>query len=889
MSTLNDHLHRLLDRYTLDTLMPWYAWDEEKQLVFMAHGYVGCILAVNLFSGIDDSITEEIESALAMNLPPDTFVQFIQMNVPDTERILSDYEAARKPIAVDEGLTKEQKSLLSDLSEQTATYFRDIQRNGKPIFSDSGVQITESHLYIAIKIPVAEFPTDAEIQLAHERILAFQSSMNSFSPSRLSREWTLAIWRRFFYMHGTWEQESDETRLLREQILGPGDAILDGLGHLTVEHGTDARNVISVLSIKSFTRPISAISTNFLMGDPLGKGSQLTVPGAIILTVRIPDQVKKRSELNTKFTVVNMQARGRLAKWSPRLGMRKDGIEFLIHALENGEHAVEMSLTALLWSQDQEQAKQATNHFMGHATKPGFKMLLDKYLTLPMFLNAIPLFPDMTSLAMTKRLLSATNTQAAVCAPITVDWSGNVGNGQRMTIPGAGSLMVSRRGHPVLFDLYASESGYNFGLYGRTRSGKSVTAQILVADQLALGAQVWVIEVGRSFEKLCRLLGGDHIDLRPDMEIGLNPFSVVENLHDELDELVGIFGTMISPRGDLNDEGLNTIERAIEAVFGNMGTDATPTHLAEYLSAQDNDDKAIKMGRMLYKFTEQGAYGHWFNAPMNVDLRGRFVNLELKEMETREHLLKVVLMQMMFAIGREISQSEKTIRRRVLFVDEASVLLKIPTAARFLEGLSRRVAKSRGSLGLGLQSLSDMYMNEHTKVIASQTAHFLVMKQHADVINQLQKDKNFSVSDYAYEAMRSLRKTGEFAECFINSEDSMGVVRIKLDPYRRVLFATDGPEKEEILAAMRAGVPADRAIREFLARNHEYIKQQESAGEEVDPEDPKEEEQKDYLEPVSDEEQRIKEQEAQQEAELAAAEAAKKAERGKERKRWLTR
>ncbi|MCE5361326.1 MAG: TraC family protein [Acidithiobacillus sp.] len=178
MSTLNDQLHRLMDRHTLDTLLPWYAWDEELQLVYMAHGYVGCILRVNQFSGIDDSITDEIEAALGMNLPPDTYVQFIQIQIPDVSEQIEEYVRAREPINHDEELTEDQRQLLTGIAKSTAGYYADLQDKGRPVFLDSGVPITESHVYIAVKIPVAEYPDDAQVLAAHERISAFQSSLN---------------------------------------------------------------------------------------------------------------------------------------------------------------------------------------------------------------------------------------------------------------------------------------------------------------------------------------------------------------------------------------------------------------------------------------------------------------------------------------------------------------------------------------------------------------------------------------------------------------------------------------------------------------------------------------------------------------------------------------
>lgn len=850
MSTLNDQLNRIIERRRLDTLFPWYAWDPEKKLVFMNRGYMGTIMACNLISGADESLMDELGAGLSMNLPAGTFIQIINWNVPDVTNTITEYKRAREDIFNDKELTAEQIKLIDSFTAHVADFYSSMEANGKA-FNDSGVPLTQSMVLMAIKVPIPEMPSPEDVKEADEHISAFQSSLNSFNPQRLSREMTLSIWRRLWNIQTEWEYGASDTELLRDQILGPGDAINDEGAVFKVTHGNDKEDVISVLSIKEFSRPVNVFSTDFLMGDPLGKTSQMIRPAALVWTIHIPDQVKKRRAITAKSLAINYQAFGRMVKWVPRIALKKEGTDFLVHAINNGEQALEMAFTAILWGRNSKEAKQGANSFISHASKAGFVMREDRYLALPMFLNAMPLFPDVESMAMTHRLKSVATSHAVAAAPILVDWGGNAGYG-RMTTPGAGTLFISRRGHFMPFDLFSSQSGQNFVLAGMTRSGKTVTGQQLVQDQISLGAQVWVIEIGRGFEKLCKLNGGDHIDVRPDMDIGLNPFSSVEVLDDELEELVGIIGTMISPSGNLDDSDMATIGIAIRSVYGANGNNATPTHIAHYLSAQDNDPRAIQMARMMHEFTENGAYGHWFNKPMNVDLRGRFVNLELIELQRRKHLMMVVLMQMMFAIGREITKdgSDGVARRKILFVDEASVLLRIPTAAYFLEGISRRIAKHRGSLGLGLQGLSDLYINEQTRTIAAQTAHFIVMKQSPDTIKQLENNNQFDIGSYGLSQMRTVRKTGEYAECFIYSEGAMGIGRLKLDPYRRVLFSTEGPEKEEVLADMRAGMDPDAAIMKFMNTHPGYIEAQEQAIEDDDEEDSEME--PDYLESITE-------------------------------------
>ena len=825
MSIVRDQLFRVINRARPRDFFPWLAVDEKKKLIFMERGYVGAILMCNTLYGADESVVQELSSAISIDFPPGTIIQGINWNVPDSMDILEKFLDRRRANSDDKGLSDQQKTLINSTAKNIYRYFEAAQDRNR-VFQDSGVPLTKNLVFFAIKIPVAEFPTDDEIDMVDEKIGSFASTINMMSPYRVDHHVALSLWRRMLHLRHEWEEDFDENALLRDQITGPGDAIEDHESYLSVDHGDGEKDYISVLSIKEFSRPINMLATNFLMGDPLGRGTQLTLPAALVWTIHIPDQVKKRRQITNESTIINWQSGKRMMSWSPKLRLKKEGIDFLMEAINTGDNALEMAFTALLWGPDAKTIKNASGSFISHAAKAGFVMLPDKQIAMPMFLNAMPLFPDRESMAMTFRYKSVGTTHAVAACPVISDWQGNNMGDTRLSPACSGTLLVSRRGHLMVFDIFASNSGHNFVLAGMTRSGKSVTAQQLVMDQLSVGAQVWVIEVGRSFEKLCKLFGGDHIDLRPEMDVGLNPFTVVGVLDDEISELTAIIGTMISPRGELSDEDLAMVSMAIRSVYGKAGREATPTDVQAYLMAQDNNPRAIAMGKMMNEFTLNGAHGRWFNAPMNVSLNGsRFVNLELIELQRRPQVMLVVLMQMMFAIGKEISSATDK-RRRILFVDEASVLLEIQTALNFLEGLARRVAKHQGALGIGIQALSDLYKNEKTRTISAQTAHFLVMRQNADSVAQLENNNQFVIGQSGLAMMKTVRKTREYAEIFIYSEESMAIGRLKLDPYRRVSFATDGPEKEEVIEAMRNGIDPDAAIRQFLVQNPEF-----SAGE----------------------------------------------------------
>ena len=50
----------------------------------------------------------------------------------------------------------------------------------------------------------------------------------------------------------------------------------------------------------------------------------------------------------------------------------------------------------------------------------------------------------------------------------------------------------------------------------------------------AIGAKVWMLDLGRSFEKLCRVCDGQMIEFRASATINVNPFSAVTDIHDDM-------------------------------------------------------------------------------------------------------------------------------------------------------------------------------------------------------------------------------------------------------------------------------------------------------------------------------------------------------------------
>lgn len=806
---LRSHRHRISE------LLPFLSFDPERKLIFSADrkmsSSIGAFyVARSPLSWANDQLLRELRSMITNPLPTNTFVQFTRFDVPDIQRFLADYRDARVRAIANDG--NEEYAKIALLTTRFLANLVD-----QPPFKGNALKASDSYLVFSINIPSPQIPSEEFIKEADLIIENAAAALPSIYLERADASIFAGMWRRFLHYYSDWDWSLNDEQLLREQIPGPGDGLLDQDGCLESLVGReDPDVVITPLSIKEFPEEHSLAVMDALIGDQTGVKSGCPDPVMWCWTARIPDQNDKRNWVKSRHANINFQAFGPSAKWIPRIRYKKQGFDNLVEMIEGkGDGIVEVMLSAFVFSKSKEQAARSVPVLQSHCRSWNFDMRVDDLIPLPVFLNSLPLYPDLESTAMLYRFRTMSTTQAVSILPIFGDWKGP-GTQGGLARKGAGTVLLTRRGNIALFDIFSSQGNYNFTISGGTGSGKSNFAQGLIDDQLSIGARCWVIEIGRSFEKLCKVKGGVHMAFDEHSRVCLNPFSMVEDLEEELDELAGIHATMISPNDPVRPEDMAFIKEAIRSVYGEKGPNASPTDVHHYLFAQ-KEERNQMLARMMHDFTIDGAYGRFFTGKANIDLAHQFMVLELSDLQSRKSLQAVVLLQLMFAIQRQMYlHSTGNGERNILFVDEASELLKIEASESFLEGAYRRARKNKASIGVGIQSISDLFLSRSTEIIASQSEHRILLFQEPESIERARSKGEILLSDYGMDCLKSLRKVEGFREMVIASCGGVGVFRSVLDPYRMALFSTTGPARDEVLTDMAADMDADTALRKYL-------------------------------------------------------------------------
>src|SRR5690606_777731 len=136
---------------------------------------------------------------------------------------------------------------------------------------------------------------------------------------------------------------------------------------------------------------------------------------------------------------------------------------------------------------------------------------------------------------------------------------------------------------------------------------------------LGTGAKVWIIDVGRSYEKTCRNLGGAFIEFTEHTPLSLNPFRVVEDIDEDMELLQPLLAQMVSPREPLSGFQHSTLGAAIKQVWITKGAAMSVSDIHDLLAtgrlddeSNDEDRRLKDLAAMLHPYTRDGPYGRYF-------------------------------------------------------------------------------------------------------------------------------------------------------------------------------------------------------------------------------------------------------------------------------------
>jgi conjugal transfer ATP-binding protein TraC len=623
----------------------------------------------------------------------------------------------------------------------------------------------------------------------------------------------------------------DRNNWISQQICLPGSAVEVGKEGLRF-HGQSSAAFRTYETLEIPER-WSLAHTGELIGDFLNPSYRIPSPFYLHYGIYFPSQEKAETRFKGKLKVLEHQSKfPYLVRMFPGMPKELEENLFVRQKLLEGEKFVETRLSCGIWAEGESFVKSEST-LLALFQKHGFKLKENDFIHLPEFLSSLPMAwgEDSSSIEGLKRVRCMRTTithETANLIPFVAEWWGNSNSGM---------VVTGRKGQIAAWDPFATEGNLNSIVIGPSGSGKSVFMQEMIMNHLGCGGRVFVLDLGRSFEKLCNLLGGQFLAFSEKCRFDLNPFGSirqeagVEALNAGLEMVSAIAATMAVPMQKIDKERADILSTLVKTAWEKEGERASVDTMIRMIDEMKFNSElmigateSIKEG--LKKYGRNGVYANYFFGENKVDFTSDFVVIETEELKNMGDLQSVILQMFTLAITSQIFMGDRG-RRCLICIDEAWDLLKSPQMEGFIESLARRLRKYNGALVVGTQSVKDFDRSFGARA-AFQNSNWLVMLgKDNDSINAIKKENLIPMNEYKERVLSSLRmERGQYSEFFLYHKGSgaSSVCQLKLDPFSELLYSTKADEFQAVQELKDRGLSIEEAL-EWLLANRESFKQ----------------------------------------------------------------
>lgn len=303
----------------------------------------------------------------------------------------------------------------------------------------------------------------------------------------------------------------------------------------------------------------------------------------------------------------------------------------------------------------------------------------------------------------------------------------------------------------VLFDRFSLENA-NQVVFAKSGSGKSYATKLEILRSLMMGTEVIVIDPEKEYKNLCDTVGGTYFNVSLTSDQHINPFDIpiVPEGEDAEDvfrsHILTMAGLLKIMLGDISVEEEALLDRAITETYASF--DITPDNpeflkidaplLSDFEAVLRNMEGGKNMAERLYKYT-QGSYAGFVNQRTNIDINNRLVVFSIRDLEDE---LRPIAMYVILNFIWNLVRSQ--MKRRILVIDEAWVMMKYPEGAAFLFGMAKRGRKYYLGLTTITQEVDDFLGSPYGKPIITNSSLQLLLKQAPATIDTIAKTFNLT-------------------------------------------------------------------------------------------------------------------------------------------------
>lgn len=298
----------------------------------------------------------------------------------------------------------------------------------------------------------------------------------------------------------------------------------------------------------------------------------------------------------------------------------------------------------------------------------------------------------------------------------------------------------------ILFDRFEMENA-NMVVFAASGSGKSYAVKLEILRSLMMGTHVRVIDPENEYKHLCETVGGSYIPISLNSKYHLNPFDlprlgrdadIEEVFRSHIATLLGLLHLML---GTTTPEEDSMLDRALRETYAvrditmeshleSVTSENVPTFsdLYEVLQSMEGVES---LSARLEKYTE-GVFSGFLNKRTNIKTNEQIVVYNIRDLENE--LRPIAMYVVLQSVWNEM-RSE--LKKRLLVVDEAWIMMQNEDAASFMFSIAKRCRKYYTGLTTITQDVSDFMSSRYGKPIVSNASLQLLLRQSQSSINVL--------------------------------------------------------------------------------------------------------------------------------------------------------
>lgn len=782
-SSLLRQANKFLYSHSLGELLPYRSFDPESQ-VFVNRSSLGFVVETLPLVGCGEDIPRQLTGIFQHSLPLGSNLQCLLIASQRIESSVKAWEQARTGCS----------EIIEELARARSSYFRKLSRESSQ-GSAHQTSVRTFRLILSYSEPQTSIDSLESIIALREQIVTTLQGWGL----------PIKIWQPEDLICGLDEllNPTDDLieRLDSSQIIwNPYDSLshqlMSPLTRIAVEPSQmvfgERERVMCLYTTRLLPPLWHQGGMGLLIGDPVEEFLRLQGSFFLSYGIHICNEKMLKTHMLAKCGNVEKQAASPIAKYVPSLRKEAQEWTYVREKFEEGQRLVRTRFqVGLLSSPDKVAREQQTLSNLYRSQR--WELALDRYLQLPSFLSCLPMtwgegaVDDSRKFQKTKTTLSH---EPSNLMPLQGEWQGT---------QSPGMMLVGRRGQLFTWSPFDNNEGnYNTCVVGRSGSGKSVFMQELLTSKLGMGGRVFVLDVGRSFEKTVKLLNGTYVEFSTHSPICINPFSSIpvddlEAASDALAMLKPILSLMAAPKEGTTDLEDTYLEQAIQKAWKDKKNQATITDVYNVLLDR-KDETAKSLGERLYSYTSDGNYGRFFNGPSNIDLSDKLVVIEFEELKERKDLQAVIVQMVILQITNTVYMGDRKTPFS-LIIDEASDTLRGAQSGEIVDKAARRFRKYGGCLVVGTQSINDFYVTPGAQAAFDNSDWMCLLSQKDESIELLKNAKRLSMDPAMERMLRSLRtEQGQYAEIMIKGPHGFAVGRLLLDSFSKILYSTKAGE-----------------------------------------------------------------------------------------------